>query len=68
MQGSNDTMMRFLLYLAAGDCCWALYPKRNFKGRPMFLGGKIALRSSMKWGWLGQKVRSAKKLKSCTML
>ena len=28
---------------SVGRCCWALYAHKNFKGRPMYLGGKISM-------------------------
>jgi hypothetical protein len=51
-----------------GNCCWALYAKNNFKGRPMLLGGQISLKNVSKWGWgSSSKIRSIRRLDSCDL-
>lgn len=51
----------------AGSCCWALYSRDNFRGRPLFLGGRISMRSVHKMGWRASKIRSARKVDACQM-
>ncbi len=53
--------------LLPGDCCWALYPRKEFGGRPMYLGGHLSLKSVSKWWWRSSRIRSVKRLESCNL-
>jgi len=50
-----------------GKCCWALYGRKNYTGRPMLLGSRISMKSTAKWGWRSNRIRSARKLDSCDL-